>query len=109
MKSIPVDTSRLTVLIGGAIEPATTPTGSQRQDKAGKPLFNVPVVVIVEGGSPDTLTVRVPGPLAAIPALTQVRLSALVARPWSMDGRSGTSFSAESVQPVTSGGGTQRA
>lgn len=101
MKTIPVDTSRITLLIGGAIEPATTPTGAQRQDRNGKALFNVPVLAVVEGGSPDTLTVRVPGPVAALAPLTPVRLVGLMARPWQMDGRSGTSFTAEAVQPAS--------
>jgi hypothetical protein len=101
MKTIPVDTSKLTMLVGGAILPATSPDGSPRRDRSGQTLFNIPVVVVVEGGNADTLTVRVPGPVPQVAPLTPVKFVALVARPWSMDGgRSGVSFSAESIQPA---------
>jgi hypothetical protein len=102
VKTIPVDTTHLTTLIGGAIQAATQPDGTHRTYRAGQPLFNVPLVVVVEGGDADTLTVRVPGPVAQIPPLTPVKLVNLVGRPWSMDGgRSGVSFIADSVQPVS--------
>ena len=101
MKTIPVDTASLTTLIGGAIQAATQPDGTQRTNKAGQPLFNVPVIVVIDGGEADTTTVRVPGPVAQMPPLTPVKFVKLVGRPWSMDGgRSGVSFSAEGVQPV---------
>jgi hypothetical protein len=108
MKTIPVDASRLTALVGAAVEPATTPSGQQRTDRTGKPLFNVPIVVVVEGAAPDTLTVRVPGPIGQMAPLTQVRLVGLIARPWQMDGRAGVSFSAQAVQPVQSPAQAQR-
>jgi hypothetical protein len=92
----------MTTLVGGAIQPATQQDGTPRRDRNGQALFNVPVLVVVEGANPDTLVVRVPGPVAQVPSLTPVKLVGLVARPWSMDGgRSGVSFSAESVQPVS--------
>lgn len=102
MKSIPVDCAHLTFLVGGAIQAATTPDGSQRRNPSGQPLYNIPVVVVVEGGNADTLSVRVPGPVAQVPPLTRINLVSLTARPWSMDGgRSGVSFTAESIQPVS--------
>ena len=101
MKTIPVDCTNLTLLVGGTIQAATTPDGSQRRNPAGQPLYNIPVVVVVDGGNADTLTVRVPGPVAQVPPLTPIRLVGLTARPWSMDGRSGVSFTAESIQPVS--------
>jgi len=101
VKTIPVDTTNLTTLVGGAIQAATQPDGTQRTNRDGQPLFNVPVVVVIDGGDADTLVVRVPGPVPQLPPLTPVKFVKLVGRPWSMDGgRSGVSFSAESVQPV---------
>lgn len=101
MKTIPVDTSKMSLLIAGAIVAATTPDGSARRDRAGQTLFNVPVIAVSETASAETFTVRVPGPVPQLPSLTPVRLVGLVARPWTMDGgRSGVSFSAESIQPV---------
>ncbi len=100
MKTIPVDCTKLSLLVAGPIQPATAPDGTPRRDRAGRPLYNVPVVVMAEGGNADTMTVRVPGPVPQLPPLTPVRLTGLVARPWAMEGRSGVSFAAEAVQPV---------
>lgn len=74
MRSIPVDTSRLTTLVGGAIEPATNQDGSQKRNRSGQPMFSVPVVVVIEGGNADTMTVRVPGPVTQIAPLTALRV-----------------------------------
>lgn len=100
MKSIPVDTRSITTLVGGAIQPAVGPDGAQRRDKSGRPLFQVPVVVVSESASADTFTVRLPGPVVQVQPLTPVTFVGLVARPWTMEGRSGVSFSAEAMQPV---------
>lgn len=100
MRTIPVDCSKLTLLVAGAIQPATTQDGSPRRDGAGRPLFTVPVIVMVEGGNADTLTVRVAGPVPQVPPLTPVKFSNLVARPWAMDGRSGVSYSADGIAPA---------
>lgn len=101
MKTIPVDTRSITTLVGGAIQPATGPDGVQRRDKSGRPLFQVPVVVVSETASADTFMVRLPGPVAQMQPLTPVTFVGLVARPWTMEGRSGVSFSAEAMQPVS--------
>jgi len=99
VRTIPVDCSKLTTIVGGLIQPATTEDGSPRRDKQGRTLFNVPVVVVAEGGNAEAMNVRVPGPVPQIPALTPVRIVGLVARPWAIGERSGVSFSAEALQP----------
>lgn len=101
MRNIPVDTGKLTTVVGGAIAPATTPDGSPRTDRQGRALYNVPVIVLVDDGAADTMTVRIPGPVPQVAALTPVRIVGLIARPWQMEGRSGVSFSAEALQPAT--------
>ena len=100
MRTIPVDTKSITTLVGGPIQAATSPDGSQRRDKSGRPLFQVPVIIVSEVASADTVVVRVPGPVAQVAPLTPVTFVGLVARPWSMEGRSGVSFSAEAMQPT---------
>lgn len=100
VKNIPVDTSALTTLVGGTITEATSPDGTQKRDRQGRPLFTVPVVAVADGGNADTMTVRVPGPVAQVAPLTPITLVGLIARYWSMEGRSGVSFSAEKVAPV---------
>ena len=102
MKTIPVDTTRLTFMVGGAIQPATQPDGTPRRNRTGQALWTVPVVVVTDGSNADTLVVRIPGPVPQVAPLTPVKLVGLTARPWSMDGgRSGVSFTAESIQPAT--------
>lgn len=101
MRTIPVDTRGMTTLVGGAIQPANGNDGNQRRDQNGRPLFQVPVVIVSESANADTVTVRVPGPVAQLPPLTPVSFVGLIARPWSMEGRSGVSFSAEAMQPVS--------
>lgn len=101
MKNIPVDTSKLTTLVAGAIQAATSPDGNARRDRGGQQIFNVPIIVVTEGGSAETMTVKIAGAVAQVPPLTPVRLVGLAARAWAMDGgRSGVSFSAEALQPV---------
>jgi len=102
MRTLPIDTSKMTVLVGGAIAAATSDDGTPRRDRNGAVLFNIPAVVLIEGGNAETLTVRVPGPVPQLAPMTPVRLLNLVARPWSMEGRSGVSFSADALQPVAS-------
>lgn len=101
MKTIPVDTTHLTLLVGGTIQAATQPDGSPRRSRTGHSLCNVPIIAVVEGGNAETFTVRVPAPVPQVAPLTPVKLVGLVARAWSMDrGRSGVSFSAETIQPA---------
>lgn len=102
MKTIPVDVSRVTTYVGGAIVPATTNDGSPRRDASGRPQLNVPIVAVSETATAEAFVVRVPGPLPQLQVMTPVKLVGLVARPWSMETRSGVSFSAETLQPVAS-------
>lgn len=101
MRTIPVDTNAMTLLIGGVIQPATNSDGTQRLNAAGKALFQVPVVVVTDGANADTIVVRVPGPVAHIEPLTPVKFVGLVARPWSIDGRSGVAFAANALQATS--------
>lgn len=100
MRRIPVDTSKTRFLAGGESRPQTDEAGSPRLDGDGRPLISFPIVALTEGVGAETLTVRVPGPVPAISPLAEVTVTDLVARPWSMNGRSGVSFSASSVTPI---------
>jgi hypothetical protein len=74
-------------------------------NREGTPLLNVSCIIppTAEGAKLDTLEVRVPAPGVAkqIPPYTPVKFVGLVARAWSVDGRSGVSFSADSVAPAS--------
>jgi hypothetical protein len=99
VRTIPIDISKLTTVIGGDVKPATNQDGTVRTNREGKPLMNVPVIVMADGGT-ETMTVRIPGPVPSLPVLTRVVFVGLVAKPWSLDGRAGVSFQAESIQPA---------
>jgi hypothetical protein len=99
VRIIPIDTSRLTIVIGGDVKPATNQDGTPRTTREGKPLVNVPVIVMADGGT-ETMTVRLPGPVPSLPVLTKVAFVGLVAKPWALDGRSGVSFQADGIQPA---------
>lgn len=103
MRTIPVDTTRLTFMVGGAIQPATQPDGTPKRNRNGQALWNVPVVAVSDGSNAEAFVVRIPGPVPQVAPLTPVKLVGLTARPWSMEGgRSGVSFTAESIQPANS-------
>lgn len=99
MKRIPVDTTKLRILAAGQPTPATNPDGSPRVNRAGQALTNVPVLVLAEGGRPESVNVRVPSPVPALGDLAPLRFSGLVAWHWTLDnGRSGVSLTAEAIQ-----------
>lgn len=99
MKRIPVDTSRIRILAAGQPAPATNPDGSARTNRAGQALTNVPVLVLAEGGRPESVNVRVPSPVPTLPDLAPLRFVGLIAWFWTLDnGRSGVSLTAESLQ-----------
>lgn len=98
MKRIPVDTTRLRILAAGQPAPATNPDGSPRLNRAGQALTNVPVLVLAEGGRPESENVRVPSPVPALADLATLRFVGLVAWHWTLDnGRSGVSLTAEGI------------
>ena len=100
MKYIPVDTSKLTIHTIGAVAPVLTPDGQAKKDRAGRALFSVPLLVVGDGATGETVTVKVPGPVAQLAPMTAVRLSNLVARAWAFEGRSGVALTAESITPI---------
>lgn len=99
MKRIPVDTTKLRILAAGQPAPATNPDGSPRMNRAGQALTNVPVLILAEGGRPESVNVRVPSPVPALGDLAPLRFAGLLAWHWTLDnGRSGVSLTAEAVQ-----------
>lgn len=79
--------------------------GVAATNREGTPLMNVSCIIppTAEGAKLDTLEVRVPAPGVAkqIPPYSPVKFVGLVARAWSFEGRSGISFSADSVAPAS--------
>lgn len=78
--------------------------GSARLSRDGKPLFNLPILVLADGSRPEATSVRLPGPFPVIAELASIRFTGLVAWFWQMDnGKSGVSLTASEVHPEASG------
>lgn len=70
--------------------------GQMRQDRDGRPIY-VFDVLATTGRDADVLSVKVAGEIEAAVG-EAVRLRALTAEYWEMEGRSGVSFRAERVE-----------
>ena len=98
---LPVDTSAIAFLCALAPEPVIDfQTKQQRADENGEPLYVIQLLAMGDG-SADLLAVKVPGlPSSAIRQGVPVKLTGLVAQPWTMQDRSGISFRAARVEPA---------
>lgn len=103
-----MDTAGMQFLIAVAPQPARDwDTKEQRVDADGQPVFSVQLVAL-EDGAAQLLHVKVAGDPGPLPQGTPVKVTNLVATPWSLDGRSGVSFRAERVEalaPAPNGAG----
>ncbi|MEC3996767.1 hypothetical protein VSR01_25965 [Actinacidiphila sp. DG2A-62] len=103
MQNIPVDTSRLGLImcVVGPEPRMNTETGQVRTDRDGTPMYSVGVVVRqVEGRRAETIEVSVPGQPQGIAEGMPVTILGLTAIQWQMGGRSGTSFRAAAITPA---------
>jgi hypothetical protein len=98
---LPVDTSAIAFLC--ALEPQPVlafDTKQPRADENGEPLYVVQLIALAEGEA-EILAVKVPGmPSQAIRQGHPVKVTGLVAQPWTMADRSGVSFRAARVEPA---------
>lgn len=105
MRSIPVDTSRLTGFVcASAPEIRVDPTtGEIRTDReSGQPLYLVGIVVKLAGTRlAYVIDVQVPGEPVGVVEGKPVRVLDLEARPWEVDGRSGMSYRASAITAET--------
>ena len=98
---LPVDTSAIAFLC--ALEPQPVlafDTKQQRADENGEPLYVVQLIALTDGAA-EILAVKVAG--LPGPGLRQghpVKVTGLVAQPWTMNDRSGVAFRAARVEPV---------
>lgn len=98
MRRIPVDTRNIRCVSTDPAQAKTDQEGVIKTDREGRPLQLVPVLVMVEGEKSETLIVSVPGPVPTLPEFVDVEFVGLTAQAWSMSGRSGVAFAAESVR-----------
>jgi hypothetical protein len=98
---LPVDTSSIAFLCALEPEPLLDfETKRPRADENGEPLFVVQLIAMTEGAA-EIIAVKVPGiPSASIRQGHPVKVTGLVAQPWTMNDRSGVSFRAARVEPA---------
>jgi hypothetical protein len=97
---LPVDTSAIAFLCAVEAEPVVDfETKRPRADENGEPLYVVQLIALAEGEA-EILAVKVPGLPSGIRQGHPVKVSGLVAQPWTMGDRSGVAFRAAKVEPA---------
>jgi hypothetical protein len=98
---LPVDTSAIAFLCAMPPEPVVDfETKRPRADENGEPLYVIQLLAMGDG-SADLLAVKVPGtPSQAIRQGHPVKVSGLIAQPWTMNDRAGVAFRAARVEPA---------
>jgi hypothetical protein len=98
---LPIDTSAISFLCALAPEPVVDfETRRPKADENGEPLYVVQLLVMGEE-SADLIAVKVPGVLSS--GLRQghpVKVTGLVAQPWTMNDRAGVAFRAARIEPA---------
>ena len=97
---LPVDTSAMAFLC--ALEPQPLlnfQSKEQRADENGEPLYVVQLIALAEGEA-EILAVKVPGLPSGIRQGHPVKVTGLLAQPWSMNDRAGVAFRAARIEPV---------
>jgi hypothetical protein len=98
---LPIDTSAISFLCALAPEPVIDfETRRPKADENGEPLYVIQLLVMGED-SADLIAVKVPGVLSTgIRQGHPVKVSGLVAQPWSMNDRAGVAFRAARIEPA---------
>jgi hypothetical protein len=98
---LPVDTSAIAFLC--ALEPQPVlafDTKQPRADENGEPLYVVQLIALAEGEA-EILAVKVAGlPSQVIRQGHPVKVTGLVAQPWTMNDRAGVAFRAARIEPA---------
>jgi hypothetical protein len=96
-----IDTVGMTFMAAGPPEPVVDfDTKQPRTDtETGQALFAVQVVVLADGGA-DVIGVKVAGEPKGIAQGSPIKVTGLVASPWSMGDRSGVAFRAAAIEPA---------
>lgn len=101
---LPIDTTGITFLVATAPEPVRDfESKQQKTDEAGAPLFAVQLVALGGDGA-EVISVKVAGEPATLTQGSPVRVTGLVATPWSMGDRAGVSFKASGMEPAGTAG-----
>ncbi len=96
---LPIDTANLT-LLAGRVEPGIDfETRQPRADANGEPVYGVDVVAF-GAEAPQIWPVKVSGQPRGVAVGQPIKVTGLIATPWSRDGRSGIAFRAEAITPM---------
>jgi hypothetical protein len=97
---LPVDTSAIAFLCAVEAEPVVDfETRRPKADENGEPLYMVQLIAMTDGAA-EILAVKVPGQPSGIRQGHPVKVSGLVAQPWTMADRSGVAFRAARIEPA---------
>jgi hypothetical protein len=97
---LPVDTSAIAFLCAVEAEPVVDfETKRPRADENGEPLYMVQLIAMTDGAA-EILAVKVPGMPSGLRQGHPVKVTGLVAQPWTMADRSGVAFRAAKVEPA---------
>ncbi|MFD4560186.1 hypothetical protein ACFWP5_38720 [Streptomyces sp. NPDC058469] len=88
-----------------APEPRTTMEGDQRRDREGNPLWITGLSIRqAEGRRTDVVHVVTSGQPQGLAEGSEVRVTNLWANEWAVDGRTGTTYRADAITPVSASG-----
>jgi hypothetical protein len=97
---LPVDTSAIAFLCAVEAEPVVDfETKRPRADENGEPLYMVQLIAMTDGAA-EIIAVKVPGQPSGLRQGHPVKVSGLVAQPWTMQDRSGVAFRAARIEPA---------
>jgi hypothetical protein len=97
---LPIDTSSIIFSVAIPPEPARDwETKEQRTDPDGQPLYAIQLVALGQGTA-QILPVKFAGRAEGLMQGTPVKVTGLVATPWSLNERFGVSFKAASIEPL---------
>jgi hypothetical protein len=98
---LPVDTSVIHFVSAGPSEPVVDfDTKQQKLHPNGVAVNQVHLFVVGDGGTREVISVKISGEVRGLGQFTPVKVTDLVASTWSMDNRSGVSFSASKIETI---------
>ncbi len=98
-----IDTTRSKYMLASSPESLVDrQSGQPRHDSGGKALMQCDIVEMGPNGA-QILRVKFPAGPANLEPNTMVTLMELTAAPWSIDGKSGVSFTARAITPAGKG------
>ena len=97
---LPIDTSAIAFLCALAPEPVIDfQTKQPRADENGEPLYVVQLIAMTDGAA-EILAVKVAGMPSGLRQGHPVKVTGLVAQPWTMNDRAGVAFRAARIEPA---------